>query len=223
MADLINRKVKSSEQILRRVRRPSPDKSHPLDDFDVIPGSLDGRPSRGDDPPLKLLFTPTGFPVEVTWPKLTIHKDRDVPQATTKDGMVIEAHTEPHLSMPHYLPGRAAITLHTLHFRSAMSVINGWRSVEDLGLLLDTITLDLEALKATFGTQVTKKVRERILSRETLINRGAEDLDSLEAAQEAVREKTQGFMSLDDLFGRSMIPSQVAQRNIEKTRKRKQA
>src|SRR5208282_3741980 len=80
MADIINRRVRSSEEILRRVRRPSPAKTHPLDDFDIIPSTLEGPPKHGDDPPVKLLFTPTGLPVEVTWPKWSMHKMVDGPE-----------------------------------------------------------------------------------------------------------------------------------------------
>jgi len=74
-----------------------------------------------------------------------------------------------------------------------------------LGNLLDTVTLDLEALKAGFGTQVTRKVRERILAREALMGRGQDDLSELEAASESVREQAKGTTSLDDLFGRALM------------------
>ncbi len=221
MADIINRRVRSSEEILRRVRRPSPSKTHPLDDFDIIPATLEGPPRHGDDPPVKLLFTPTGMPVEVSWPKMSWHVEVLIPKIVTKEGLIIEEHYVRKVSRPHYQPGKAVLTLHTLHFRAPMSVINGWRSVEDLGVLLDTITLDLEALKAAFGTQVTRKVRERILTREALLGRGTEDIDPLEAAEDAVREKTQGMLSLDQLFGRGLVPGQIPQRPPEHVRRRK--
>jgi hypothetical protein len=221
IADIINRRVRSSEEILRRVRRPSPDKTHPLDDFDIISGTLEGPPKAGDDPPVKLLFTPTGFPVEVSWPKLSLHKDEIVPARTLPDGRIIAEHMRRHWSMPHYIPGKATLTLHSLHFRAPASVINGWRSVEDLGVLLDTVTLDIEALKSSFNTQVTKKVRERILAREALLGRGVEELDPLEAAEEAVREKTQGMVSLDQLFGRGLVPEQIASKAPDKIRRKR--
>jgi len=205
MADIINRRIPHREEILRRVRRPSPDKNDPLDDFDIIQGSLDGRSGKGDDLPLKLLFTPTGFPVEVEWPRWSMHKEVEVPEKFFKDGRTVAAHMVNRLSAPYCKPGKATITLHSIHFRAPVSVINGWRSVEDLGNLLDTVTLDLEALKAGFGTQVTRKVRERILAREALMGRGQDDLSELEAASESVREQAKGTTSLDDLFGRALM------------------
>jgi hypothetical protein len=217
VADIVNRRIPSREEILRRVRRPSPDKNDPLDDFDIIQGSLDGRaPAGGDEIPMKLLFTPTGFPVEVQWPKLVAHKDVIVPEKMMKDGRIVAEHTKSVFCMPFYQPGKALITLHSLHFRAPISVINMWRSVEDLGNLLDVVTLDLEALKAGFNTQVTKRVRERILAREALLGRGSDDLSDIEAAQEAVREKHDTTMSLDELFGKGLITNSVPKKRVAK-------
>jgi hypothetical protein len=204
IADVKNRKILSRVEIVRQVRRPSPAKASPADDFDVIPASVDGRPIKGDRLPHKLLFTPVGEPVDVTWPRWTIHRDIEVPQEVDVNGnVIVPAHRERRLSRPHYTSGSAHLKLAPIHYRSAQSVVAGWRGAEDLAQVLSTTSLDNEALKSTFETQVASKVRERLLAREALLGRGTSDLDELEAAQEAERSKDT-LSPLDALFGKSL-------------------
>jgi hypothetical protein len=115
----------------------------------------------------------------------------------------VPAHRERRLSWPHYTSGSAHLKLAPIHYRSAQSVVAGWRGAEDLAMVLSTTSLDNEALKSTFETQVASKVRERLLAREALLGRGTSDLDELEAAQEAERSKDT-LSPLDALFGKSL-------------------
>ena len=204
IADIKNRKVLSRVEIVRQIRRPSPAKASPADDFDVIPASLDGRPQKHEELPQKLLITPIGEPVDVTWPHWTMHRDVEVPdELDTNGNVIIPKHREKHWSLPHYTSGAASLKLAPIHYRSAQSVVSGWRSAEDLGEVLSTTSLDNEALKSTFETQVARKVRERLLARESLLGRSSSDLDELEAAQEAERSKD-SLSPLDALFGKSL-------------------
>lgn len=211
IADVKNYRITTRHKVLRRVRRPSPNKSSPTDDFDLIPTSPDGRPQgilRREEQPAKLMFTPVGTPVRVEWPRLTIHKEVLVPSVTEplSGNVIVPEHYVKKLSLPHYTEGHAELVLHSIHYRAGLSVVAGWRSMEDLALVLSETAKDLEMLKASFETEVAKQVRERLLAREALLGRGTHDLDEVEAAQEAEREKNTS-PSLDQLFGRAIVAS----------------
>lgn len=118
--------------------------------------------------------------------------------------MVEPAHTEAHWSLPHYNEGSADIVLAPIHYRSAQSVVAGWRTAEDLAEVLSDTALDLEATKSHFETEVARKVRERLVARESLMGRTANDMDEKEAAQEAMRMK-ENVSSLDALMGRGPV------------------
>lgn len=209
VADLRNLRVASRRSILRRVSRPSPDKALPTDDFNLIPSSPEGKfAPREKDLPIKLFFTPVGQPVVVNWPRLSMHRDVLVPAEVDKDsGMtLIPEHHERRLTLPHFTDGEAHLQLHSLHFRSAASVVAGWRSAEDLGQVLSDTSLDLESLKADFETQVARKVRQRLLARDALIGRGEDDLDEVEAAQEAERERNT-MTAAEMAYGKALVDS----------------
>jgi hypothetical protein len=220
-AQLVNKRVVSREQILHRVAKPSPAKNLPTDDFELIPASVDGRTSRRDIYPTKLYWTPIGQPVDVTWPRLAIHKTEPVEEVRDPETnvVIVPAHDERHLTWPHYEEGEAHIVLHSLHFRSAMSVLAQWRSVDDLARVLNDMGVDLEALKGSFETRVTAAVRERLLAREALIGRGVADLDESEAAYEAERER-KDMPGLDAIFGNRLTPAQLGIPPARETRKR---
>ena len=225
VADIRNLKVPTRSGILRRVGRPSPEKNLPTDDFLLIPATPDGRPPmfHDNDLPQKLYWTPVGQPVYVEWCHLTIHRDVLVEAETSPEGAVlVPRHHERHLSLPHYTKGEAHLILHTIHYRSAQSVVAGWRSHDDLAQVLSDTSLDLEAVKADFQTNVARKVRERLLAREALLGRGEDDLDEVEAAAEAEREKST-TSPLEELFGRALVEQKNltpdAPRNVRKREK----
>lgn len=217
-------KGEQAEQLLRRVRKPTPAKSSPLDDFDVIPASFTGRPARGRrEPPVKLLFTPVGRPVEVDWPRLSMHRDVVVPAKLNEAGAVIvPEHHRNKLSLPHYTEGRAMLTLHTIHFRAAISVVSGWRTAEDLAMVLSDVVLDLEALKAAYYTSIETKVREKLLARQSLIDRAEQDLSEEEAVLESEREKTDaGLLDVMRQYGAGYVPpGSLDDRGSTQSRKR---
>lgn len=228
VAAVVHRRIIGKREFLRRVARPSDRKATPLDDFDVVPATVDGRPLRGRSwLPVKLFWTPTGRPVNVDWPRLTIHKTVDVPAEYTESENIPgerrvtkPARTETRLSFPHYTKGSADITLAPIHYRSSQSVVAGWRSAEDLAAVLSDTALDLEALKSSFESEVARKVRERLVARESLMARPINDLDEHEAAQEALRLKDT-LSSLDTLLGRgpvmtSLSPEEKIRRAAEK-------
>ena len=194
IADVETREFYDRRELLRkagRVRRPSPSKGNPLDDFEMRLATLDGRPAkRSETRATKILFTPLGQPVDVKWPRLTVHRTIIEPAERNEEGTVIlPAHEKVVWSWPHYTVGESTLKLHPIHFRSAMSVTAGWRSVEDLAQILSDTLLDLEALKAGFDTKVEQEVEEKLLARQTLLSRIDRDLDPTEAAQEAERPR----------------------------------
>ena len=218
-----NRRVLSKEEILKRMRdsegresrflgslrrrvaRPTPRKQNPLDDFVIHPAWLDGKPRHNRTLPIRLYWTSTGQPVEVEWPRLSFHKVVERPAKLSPEGQVlIEKHTETRLTWPHYTEGRASIVLNSIHYRSAQSVVAGWRQVEDLAKVLSMTSLDLEMLKSAFETGVQEKVREIITARSATIGRTADDMDETEAAQEAERPRD-NLRNIDDLFGRGPV------------------
>ena len=225
-ADVINRRAVSKETLLKyerglkrrpkrtllgRIRRPSPGKTNAMDDFDCIPVSLNGRPSRKREMPSKIMWTPIGKPVTAEFPKLQVHKQVEVPPKLDKTtgAIVVPAHMKRALTWPHYSEGSCNITLSSIHFRSATSVIVGWRRAEDLASVLQDTVLDLESLKASFQTQVAKLVREKLTARESLIGRGEMPLSEEETEQESEREKATAN-NLDALFGRgTMVPKNM--------------
>lgn len=213
MADIVNRRVVSKQQLLKRVRKLSPEKADALDDFDIINVTVDGRPVKSGrrEPPVKLLFTPVGKPVEVEWPRLSVHKQKDVPDKFDKEGnLLVPAHKKTALCFPYITEGRANITLHTIHFRSAVSVVAGWRTADDLSLLVSDVQLDLESLKANVHTVVARKVREKLLARESLLMWGADDLPEDEAVLQSEREKHDlSLMELTKQFGAGVVPKSV--------------
>ncbi len=205
VADLIQQKLLSRQEILRRVRRPSPAKSNPLDDFVAIPAQLTVKPDKHHNMPSRLYWTPTGMPIDVEWPHLSFHRDVDVPARINEAGtVVVPAHTEHKLAWPHYTEGKAKLTLASIHFRSVQSVVSGWRSIEDLVKVLTDTSFDLDMLKSTFDTVLAAKLRERLLAREAALGRTAEDLTEQEAVLEA--ERTRGDMpNLEELYGRDVV------------------
>jgi hypothetical protein len=160
-----------------------------------------------------LLWTPTGHPVDVTWPKLTIHRTVKVAPTVDRDGNVTAEHYKQKLSMPHYTEGHANLVLHSLHYRSAMSVVSGWRSVEDLALILSDTTLDLEALKSSFETSVANTAKAHLLARASLLGQSAEDITMDEAAAEAERDRN---APLDALIGKGLIPPTLTTGKVPK-------
>jgi hypothetical protein len=209
VAAVINRRIISKREFLKRVARPSERKATPLDDFDVIPSSVDGRPLRGRSwLPVKLFWTPAGRPVNVEWPRLTIHKSVVVPARYNSNGTMMKPEqTKNRLTWPHYLEGSSDIVLAPIHYRSAQSVTAGWRTAEDLAEVLSDTALDLEATKSSFETEVARKVRERLVARESLMGRTSNDMDEIEAAQEAVRMSKDNVAPLDSLLGRGPVSS----------------
>lgn len=196
-AELLHHNVEDRASIirrmkLRRVRRPSPAKESALDDFEVTPLVM-GRGDRGRNVPLrrrqrptKILFTPSGHPVNVEWPRLSIHKKVEVPGKMSGTGQVmVPAHTQTRLALPHYNEGKAEVSLAPIHYRTQQSVVHGWRSAEDLAMVLSDSQLDLESLKSHFETRVEQEVRQRLLARESLTGRVASDLTEEQAAEEA--------------------------------------
>jgi hypothetical protein len=207
VADVIHKKVLTREQLIKRIRRPSVLKASPLDDFEVIPANVDGRPSwRESVKFVKLYFTPVGEPVEVSWPHLSIRHEVEVPAVYDEQGTVsVPAHHENRLTMPHYTDGSATLKIHLIHFRSQQSVVAGWRSSEDLATVLSDTSLDLEALKANFEARVAKIVNERLVARATLLGRAANDLDENEAAEESQRTNRGTLPDLDELTRNRLV------------------
>ena len=210
MADIVNHRVLSRAQVERRVRNPTPEKSSGMDDFDVIPVTLSGRPETGSgrsEPPSMLMFTPVGKPVSAEFPRLSFHRDKLIPpRLDRKTGeVIVPEHHARRLSLPHFTDGSADITLHLIHFRSAVSVTSGWRNADSLALLLNDTQLDLEALKSHITETVSKLVKEQVLARESLLHRGEVDLPPEEAVLESEREKTTTLPTLEELFGRGAV------------------
>ena len=229
MADIVNHRLLSREQIERRVRNPSPAKSSAFEDFDIIPVTLEGRAASGSgrsEPPSLLLFTPVGRPVNVTFPHLSVHKDKLIPaRLDRKSGeVIIPEHHANRLCLPYYTEGKADITLHLIHFRSSISVTNGWRNADSLALLLADTQLDLESLKSHITETVTRLVKEQTLARESLLHRGETDLPAEEAVLEAERDKTSSIPTLEELFGRgTVLPRGLTPKEPEEKKKPKGA
>lgn len=221
VAELITQQLLSREEILRRVRRPSPAKSNPLDDFVAIPAQLARKPDKKHPLPTKLYWTPTGMPIDVEWPKLSWHRPVDVPAKLSPEGQVlVPAHTQQKLTWPHYSEGKAVLTLASIHFRSVQSVVSGWRGVEDLVKVLGDTSYDLDMMKATFDTQVAQKVRERLLARESAIGRTSEDISTEEAAQEAERTRNQ-LLDLNELYGSDVVSRPLTPAEEDRRRRRR--
>jgi len=218
VADVVRRRVVARAEWVRRVRRKTPGKAFALDDFEVIPASVDGTARRQEEVlPVRLYWTPVGQPVDVEWPRLTIHRTANVPETVNEEGEVTTpAHSERHLAWPHYSEGHATITLAPIHYRSQQSVVAEWRTAEDLAQVLSATALDLTTLKASFESEVARKVQERLVAREALLNRTPNDLDEFEAAQEAERTRD-SLLPLDTLIS----SSGALTRELDTTEKRR--
>lgn len=144
-----------------------------------------------EDDVVKILWTETGEPVKVLWPRLTMHRNVEVPPKTSPEGNVlIPAHTERKLAWPHYTESSHTLSLAPQHFAAHQAVAAGWGKSLDLARVLAKTQTELYILKAGFEAKVNAELESRLLAYFSLVGRTSSDMSQEEASQEAERPKT---------------------------------
>lgn len=166
-------------------------KGNVLDDYDVVHADLTG--SKKDARKwTKLYWTTSEQPLWVEWPRLSIHREVEVPAKVSPEGAVLTpAHPKRRLALPHYDPGSVAdLSLAPSAWATQQSVVLGWRTAASLAKVNSDVTLRADVLEATFEARLAEAVRVAVTARTTLTGRIPHDLTEAEANAEAANARS---------------------------------
>lgn len=94
----------------------------------------------------------TGAMLRVTEPKLSVHREVNVPEAVAKDGTLVKAHVVRKLSLPHYYPDQGEVQSATLGSATeahVLAVMSEWGSMEEQAEMLADAETELVLVTST--------------------------------------------------------------------------
>lgn len=183
-ADIQNRQILTEAETKKELARKLPSKQFPEDDFRILNAEK-------FDEPVRLWWVDSRDPVDVKFPRMSVHKWVEVPAKVDKHGEVVtEAHREEKLTWPHILEPESSIRLAGVHYYNTPVAALGWSRAEDDFALLEKRAFQVVLLKSRLHSEAERMTEERLAEFISLMEGSVLPMNEAETLDETERRPT---------------------------------